>query len=135
MARTATRLLAFYLVFESDFGQEPDFPQAIDDFPRPVDKVFLNELVYGVLDHRSYLDKVIGSFAHGWSVERLPRVDRAILRLSAWELLGTDIPEAVAIDEGVELAKEYGGSESPAFINGVLDSIRERRRELAVNLH
>lgn len=134
MARTATRLLAFYMIFAGDFGQEPGIAQGINDFPRPVDDKFLRQLVSGVQENLLYLDEVIGSFARGWSVERLPRVDRAILRLCAWELLGTDIPEAVAIDEGIELAKEYGGSESPAFVNGVLDSIREQRQELAAHI-
>lgn len=134
MARTATRLLAFFMVFEGDFGQEPAISQGINDFHRPVDEIFLRQLVVGVQENQSFLDQVIDSFARGWSVDRLPRVDRAILRLSTWELLGTDIPEAVAIDEGIELAKEYGGPESPAFVNGILDSIRERRQELAADL-
>ena len=79
-------------------------------------------------------DQIIAEFARGWTADRLARVDRAILRLGAWELLGTDIPPAVAINEAVELAKEYGGADSPAFVNGILDSIRARREELAARL-
>lgn len=132
MARTATRTLAFRMIFQADFGQHPDYPQAINDFSRPVDEKFLQSLVEGALEHSGYLDEVIDSFAHSWSVERMPRVDRAILRLGAWELLATDIPAAVAIDEAVELAKDFGGPDSSAFVNGVLDSMQKKRQELAL---
>ncbi|MDD2282596.1 MAG: transcription antitermination factor NusB [Eubacteriales bacterium] len=134
MARTATRLLAFYMIFQAGFGQDTDYSQAMQEFKRPVDPDFLRQLVDGALSQGRYLDEVIEMYARGWSVDRLPRVDRAILRLGAWELLGTDIPPAVAINEAVKLAKDYGGDESSAFINGVLDSIKERRQELAPGL-
>lgn len=134
MARTATRLLAFHMLFQADFGQRAEYSEAMQEFPRRVNEKFLRQLVDGALSHSNYIDEVIDDHAHSWSVERLPRVDRAILRLSTWELLATDIPSAVAINEAVELAKDYGGPESSAFINGVLDSIRERRHELASGL-
>mgnify|MGYP000857333940 CR=1 FL=1 len=134
MARTATRLLAFYMVFQDDFGQDADYQQAIAEFPRPVNEDFLRQLVEGIRRHGPYLDACIGRFARGWSAERLAKVDRAILRLGAWELLGTDIPPAAAIDEAVELAKSYGGADSSAFINGVLNSIMEKREELIPGL-
>jgi N utilization substance protein B len=134
MARTATRLLAFYMVFQADFGQEPDYALAIEEFPRPVNEDFLRQLVDGVLSHGLYLDEVISQYSRGWSVERMPKVDRAILRLATWELLGTDIPLAAAINEAVKLAKDFGGAESPAFVNGVLDSIKEHREDLLPGL-
>lgn len=130
MARTATRLLAFYIIFQADFGQEPDYALAMEGFHRPVNEDFLRQLVEGVLSHAHYLDEVISQHSRNWSVERMPRVDRAILRLATWELLWTDIPPAVAINEAVQLAKDYGGADSSAFINGVLDSIKERREKL-----
>lgn len=134
MARTATRLLAFYMIFQADFGQEPDYALAIKEFPRPINEGFLRQLVEGVLSHGSYLDEVISQYSRNWTVERMPKVDRAILRLAVWELLGTDIPSAVAINEAVKLAKDYGGAESSAFVNGVLDSIKECREELLPGL-
>lgn len=134
MARTATRLLAFYIIFQADFGQEPDYALAMEGFHRPVNEDFLRQLVEGVLSHSHYLDEVISQHSRNWSVERMPRVDRAVLRLATWELLGTDIPPAVAINEAVKLAKDYGGADSSAFINGVLDSIKERREVLVSGL-
>ena len=86
------------------------------------------------LARREALDQIIAEFTRGWTPSRLSRVDRALLRLGAWELLGTEIPSAVAINEAVELAKAYGSADSPAFINGVLDSIRRRREDLAPRL-
>ncbi|HOB35719.1 MAG: transcription antitermination factor NusB [Firmicutes bacterium] len=134
MARKATRKLIFTLLFQADFGQPIDYALALEEFPHPVDQQFLRETVENVLAHKDILDQIIAEFARGWTADRLARVDRAILRLGAWELLGTDIPPAVAINEAVELAKEYGGADSPAFVNGILDSIRARREELAARL-
>ena len=70
------------------------------------------------------IDSAIGATAKGWRIDRMSRVDLAILRLAVFELrYDPDIPEGVAINEAVELAKEYGGEESPAFINGILGAL------------
>ena len=134
MARTATRELSFMLIFQADFGQGVDYAGAITEFGRKVDPHFLRGLVEDVLSRQEYLDEVIAKFARGWTVARLPRIDRAILRLATWELLGTDTPPAVVINEAVELAKDYGNAESPSFINGILDSIKTQKSELAGEL-
>jgi len=134
MARTATRELAFTVIFQADFGLGINYPEAIAEFGRQVDPDFLHQLVESVLSRREALDQVISDFSRGWTVARLPRVDRAILRLATWELLGTETPPAVVINEAVELAKEYGNAESPSFVNGILDSIMAKREELAVQL-
>lgn len=134
MARKATRKLAFTMIFQSDFDLGLDYEAAIAEFGRQVDQEFLRQLVEGVVSRAKALDQVISKFSRGWLASRLPRVDRAILRLATWELLGTDTPPAVVINEAVELAKEYGNAESPAFINGILDSIKAQREELAVQL-
>jgi N utilization substance protein B len=130
MARTATRELAFTMVFQSDFGQGLDYNNAIAEFSRQVDPHFLHQLVEGVQAKHKALDKIVSKFSRGWTVDRLPRVDRAILRLAVWELLGTDTPPAVVINEAVDLAKEYGNTESPGFVNGILDNIKDQREEL-----
>lgn len=134
MARTATRKLAFTIVFQADFGQDIDFDWAIEEFGRQVDPGFLRQLVEGVLPRRQFLDDVISEFSRGWTASRLPRVDRALLRLAIWEILKSETPPAVIINEAVELAKEYGTAESPGFINGVLDNIRIQREELAARM-
>ena len=78
----------------------------------------------GVSEHSAHIDDLITSHLQGWTLDRLPAVDRAILRVSVWELLyADDVPEPVAVDEAVELAKELSTDESPGFINGVLGQV------------
>lgn len=84
------------------------------------------QLVTGVEADKSQLDAVIASHLEGWTLERMPGVDRAILRLATWELFNaTDVPPMVAVDEAVQLAKELSTDESPSFVNGVLGRIVE----------
>jgi N utilization substance protein B len=79
------------------------------------------ELVEGVSSARSRIDDILRHYAEGWTIERMPGVDRAVLRLGIYELLWRgDVPDAVAIDEAVELAKSLSTDESPKFVNGVL---------------
>ncbi|KAA1250761.1 transcription antitermination factor NusB [Mycobacterium simiae] len=78
----------------------------------------------GVSEHAAHVDDLITSHLQGWTLERLPAVDRAILRVAVWELLhADDVPEPVAVDEAVELAKELSTDESPGFVNGVLGQV------------
>ncbi len=81
---------------------------------------FTMEMVAGVGEHRERIDDTIASYLEGWTLERMPAVDRAILRIAVWELFYTDVPPVVAVDEAVELAKQLSTDESPSFINGVL---------------
>ena len=81
-------------------------------------------LVEGVEEHASRIDELIGAHATNWSLDRLPDVDRAILRMATYELLwADDVPDAVVIDEAVELAKALSTDESPKYLNGVLGAI------------
>jgi N utilization substance protein B len=78
----------------------------------------------GVTEHAAHIDELISAHLLGWTLERLPAVDRAILRVAVWELLhAQDVPEPVAVDEAVELAKRLSTDESPGFVNGVLGQI------------
>jgi N utilization substance protein B len=77
--------------------------------------------VEGVVAHRERIDELLSTYAQGWTLERMPAVDRAVLRLGAWELLfNDDVPDAVAIDEAVELARSLSTDDSPGFVNGLL---------------
>lgn len=78
----------------------------------------------GVTTHQAHIDDLISAHLQGWTLDRLPAVDRAILRVAVWELLhAKDVPEPVAVDEAVELAKKLSTDESPGFVNGVLGQI------------
>jgi transcription antitermination protein NusB len=78
----------------------------------------------GVTEHSAHVDDLIAAHLQGWTLDRLPAVDRAILRVAVWELLhAEDVPEPVAVDEAVELAKQLSTDDSPAFVNGVLGQV------------
>jgi N utilization substance protein B len=89
------------------------------------------ELVEGVHEHHARIDEILAQYAEGWTVDRMPDVDRAVLRLGVYELLWReDVPDAVAIDEAVELAKTLSTDESPRFVNGVLGRVLKDRAAL-----
>jgi N utilization substance protein B len=91
------------------------------------------ELVEGVQQHRDRIDAILTDYAEGWTLSRMPGVDRAVLRLGVYELIWRDeVPDAVAIDEAVELAKTLSTDESPRFVNGVLARVL-RDRPAATN--
>ncbi|MCC2333217.1 transcription antitermination factor NusB [Cellulomonas wangsupingiae] len=82
------------------------------------------DVVEGVLAHAERIDELLATHAHGWTVARMPAVDRALLRIGTWEILwNDDVPDAVAVDEAVSLARELSTDESPAFVNGLLGRI------------
>jgi len=99
--------------------------------PRGRNAEYVLRAVTGASDRLAQLDGVIENFLQEWTIERLNRVDLALMRLAIYEMLcEEDVPHGVAVNEAVELAKEYGTDESPAFINGVLGNIsREITRE------
>ncbi len=81
-------------------------------------------VAHGVGEQIAHIDDLISTHLQGWTLERLPAVDRAILRVAVWELLyADDVPEPVAVDEAVQLAKELSTDDSPGFINGVLGQV------------
>ncbi|MDR1999419.1 MAG: transcription antitermination factor NusB [Frankiaceae bacterium] len=89
---------------------------------------FTVALVEGTAAHRARIDELLSQYAQSWALERMPGVDRAILRLGAYELLfEPDVPPAVAIDEAVELARLLSTDDSPRFVNGVLGRLNRER--------
>ncbi len=84
------------------------------------------EIAEGVSSRLARIDEEISTYSHGWTLARMPAVDRAILRVGTWELLfNDDVPDAVAIDEAVSLAEDLSTDESPSFINGLLGRLHE----------
>ena len=78
----------------------------------------------GTMANLTEIDNIIGTYAKGWSVDRMSKVDKAILRLAAYEIkFAPDVPDGVAVNEAVELAKTYSSDEAPAFINGILGKL------------
>jgi transcription antitermination protein NusB len=127
--RRKARELALMLLYELDF-RPTDLGPVLQEFWRdrvvpPEVQTFAEALVRGAAEKTTELDGVIQANAAHWSLARIAPVERNILRLAAYELLyRDDIPERVAINEAIELAKLYGSEESGAFVNGILDQIR-----------
>ncbi len=99
------------------------FWSSLDDAVPGDAKVFAEELVRGVVEHRDEVDEAIQTQSENWKVERMARVDRNVLRLGAFELLRTETPGKVVINEAIELARTFGAEGSPAFVNGILDRL------------
>lgn len=103
---------------------EAEAKRAVGEPDRAASWLYAREIVDGVNDHREEIDELISSYAQGWTLDRMPNVDRAVLRIASWEILhNAEVPPAVAIDEAVELAKEYSTDDSGRFVNGVLGRI------------
>lgn len=126
--RRRARVLALQALFELDtVGHAAD--EAIDRLVEdaeadPEARKFAMDLVHGVRDNREKIDDTIRQTAPAWPLEQIAAVDRNILRLAIYEILiDNRVPMRAAINEAVELAKEFGGENSPKFINGVLGSV------------
>jgi transcription antitermination protein NusB len=122
MRRSDQRRDAVFACYQRDVTGRP-----LGELLPAAAKPFTRELAEGVEEHRSELDEAIERHAKGWSVQRVAPLDRNIMRVALYEIgHREDVPTEVAIDEAIELAKEYCGADAPGFINGVLGAaVRE----------
>ena len=132
-ARTKSRKRALDILFESEAQSLPTGGtladrQAEGDYPVNEYAVLLIE---GVVAHRDRLDEIIAENANDWTLDRMPAVDRNLLRIGAFEILYVDdVPDAVAVSEAVGLASDLSTDESPSFVNGLLSRIVELKPSL-----
>jgi N utilization substance protein B len=134
-ARTKARKRAIDVLYGADLRERPVADAVVEEQRRadqqPARETswrYAREIIEGVDAHRGELDETITVHAHGWTLERMPVVDRAILRVGAWEILHNDeVPDAVAISEAVQLAGELSTDDSGGFVNGVLSAIARDR--------
>jgi len=133
-ARSKARKRAVDLLYEADLrGSDPValLRERVALGDPPINDYTIG-LVEGVTAHRQQIDEVLSTYAESWTLKRMPGVDRAILRLGAYELLfAADVPPAVAIDEAVELARLLSTDDSPRFVNGVLGNVHRHRPSAA----
>ncbi len=135
-ARTKARKRALDLLFEAEQRGVNAADLLRERLAAPVTEAPLSEftadLVMGVVEHWGQVDELISTYSQGWTLSRMPAVDRAILRLGAYEVLfSTDVPEPVAISEWVGLATELSTDDSPRFVNGLLARLAEVKPTLA----
>ncbi|HEY2508062.1 MAG TPA: transcription antitermination factor NusB [Streptosporangiaceae bacterium] len=134
-ARSKARKRALDILFEAEIRGEPvlELLDTRAEQASPPVSPYAVGLVRGVLDHQTQIDELIGANARGWTLERMPAVDRNILRIGAYELLWSDdVPDPVAISEAVVLAGELSTDDSPAFVNGLLSRLLELKPTLAL---
>jgi N utilization substance protein B len=132
-SRHRARERALQILFQWDARKEP-IEAAISSFydtlyseqseSRPAPDEFVDRLVNGVVENIAEIDRRLAQHAEHWRIERMPAVDRNVLRLAIFEMMALDTPPPVAIDEAIELARRFSGEESVQFINGVLDAAK-----------
>jgi N utilization substance protein B len=126
-SRRAARERALALLYEADAKGVP-VADVLAELPVPPDP-YATELALGVDAHRDTIDPYLARFARDWTIERMPVIDRTLLRMGVFELLfERDVPVAAVIDEAVELAKRYSTEDSGRFVNGMLARIAEEVR-------
>ena len=124
--RRRAREVVLQILYQSDLNPEVSLDDS-DAFVRgrlnadPKLCEFASELIRGVSSHRQTIDQRLAATADNWRLNRMAATDRAILRLGAYEILFTEMPDRVAINEAIELAKRFGTKQSAQFVNGVLD--------------
>lgn len=132
-ARSKARKRALDILYASEMRSQDSveaLESAISDGDGPTN-VYTSELVRGVAEHRERIDEVLRMYAQGWTLERMPAVDRNVLRLGVYEMLfSQDIPDAVAVSEALALVRDLSTDESPTFVNGVLGSVMRDRSDL-----
>jgi len=138
-ARSKARKQSLDLLYESDIRGtvaleilESRDIEGVGPDARPI-REYTKELISGISEHRRKIDELISTYAQGWDMDRLPAVDRNILRLGIFELLwGKELTDSIIIDEALTLAKDLSTEESAGYIHGVLGRIASIKSELAL---
>lgn len=126
MRRRKAREILLQLLFQRDFRPVP-LEELLASFSLEDQDEYIRQTLQGIIAHQEEIDQIISDKAVGWKLERLVSVDRNILRLGIYELLYTDVPGEVVINEAVELSKKYSTEHSHIFINGILDRVFKER--------
>lgn len=139
-ARSKARKRALDVLYEADVrGTEPAVvleatQQRRRDEGQASMNAYVTEVVEGVTRHREQIDELLASYSMGWTLDRMPAVDRAILRIGAYEVMwANEVPDAVAISEAVALATDLSTDESPSFVNGLLGRLMEVKPRVALD--
>ena len=134
-ARSKARKRALDILFEAELRGSPvlDLLAERITMGSPPVAPYAADLVRGVTEHKARIDELISQYAEGWTLDRMPAVDRNVLRIGVYELLwAPDVPDGVAISEAVLLARDLSTDASPAFVNGLLARIAELKPSLQI---
>jgi N utilization substance protein B len=128
MTRTEAREKIMIILYQIDFYMKEKIEYDIDEVIKEnieIDNKYVKDIVYGVVNNREEIDKLIIKYLDGWDLDRLGKTDKAILRLGTYEIMHYDTPKIVAINEAVELSKKYSDDKVVKLVNAVLDKIRD----------
>src|SRR5262245_34048179 len=130
--RSRAREIVLQILYEDDLNPDRNMAASDEFLANRLNQeedllVFARGLLSGVRRNRGELDQILSQVADNWPLARMAVTDRNVLRLGAYELLYTDAPGPVAIDESVELAKRFGAKQSPQFVNGILDRLLKKK--------
>jgi N utilization substance protein B len=133
--RTRARSLALQVLYEVDLANHPPgdiYKSRLEETPLSDElSEFARQIIFGVLPLTHTLDQIIANYAPEWPLDQIAAIDRNILRMALWEFaVYHDTPIKVAINEAVELAKQYGSDSAPRFINGVLGALADHQHEI-----
>lgn len=128
MARAQAMKLVYEWEMGGDGGEDTRLG-LLEVSPEENEADFMNRLTEGVQTHAEELDAALKPYLRGWTIERLTRVDLAILRVAVYELMFTETPEGVVVNEAVELANQYSTDKAGAFVNGVLGNLARSLRD------
>jgi transcription antitermination protein NusB len=133
-ARSKARKRALDILFASELRSEDPvvaLERAIEAGEGPTND-YTTTLVRGVVEHRERIDEVLTTYSKGWTLTRMPAVDRNVLRIGVYELLwgDEDVPESVAVSEALHLVQDLSTDDSPAFVNGLLGAVMRDRASL-----
>jgi transcription antitermination protein NusB len=133
--RTRARSLALQVLYEVDMAKHPPadaFQSRLEETPLSDElSDFARQIIFGVLPRTTDLDQLIAKYAPEWPFEQVAAIDRNILRIALWEFaVFHETPIKVAINEAVELAKEFGSDSAPRFVNGVLGALADHQHEI-----
>jgi N utilization substance protein B len=133
--RTRARSLALQVLYEVDIANHPPadiYRLRLEEYPLPAElSDFARQIIFGVIPLTNTLDQIIARYAPEWPLDQIAAIDRNILRMALWEFaVYHDTPIKVAINEAVELAKQYGSDSAPRFVNGVLGALADHQHEI-----
>lgn len=126
VSRSELRKQIMTILYQINIYDNSKMKYNVDDIIKevsPIENEFIKDTVYGVITYKNEIDSLANKYLNNWSISRLGNTDQAILRMGIYELLYTDTPEVVSINEAIELAKSYSDDDVRKMINGVLDKV------------
>lgn len=126
VSRSELRKQIMTILYQINIYDNSKMKYNVDDIIKevsPIENEFIKDTVYGVITYKNEIDEIANKYLNNWSISRLGNTDQAILRMGIYELLYTDTPEVVSINEAIELAKAYSDDDVRKMINGVLDKV------------